>query len=143
MILFPSSYFDTSKVDEDLQKEYEAVLATGLFKTAVFGYDKWFNEGKLIIGGEPAEEHYAVYRVVYADKYGYLMGYHDGLAGNGHILEDEYETKFGYESFIIGYDQGYEDAIEGNDSLEDFGGALTLHNVSIDKGEMEETDMKP
>ena len=62
MILFPSSYFNASKVDEDLQKEYEAVLATGLFKTAVFGYDKWFNEGKLIISGEPAEEHYAVYR---------------------------------------------------------------------------------
>lgn len=54
MILFPSSYFNASKVDEDLQKEYEAVLATGLFKTAVFGYDKWFNEGKLIISGEPA-----------------------------------------------------------------------------------------
>ena len=62
MILFPSSYFDTSKVDEDLQKEYVAVLATGLFKTAVFGYDKWFNEGKLIISGEPSEERYAVYR---------------------------------------------------------------------------------
>ncbi len=62
MILFPSSYFNASKVDEDLQKEYEAVLATGLFKTAVFGYDKWFNEGKLIISGEPSEEHYAVYR---------------------------------------------------------------------------------
>ena len=82
-------------------------------------------------------------KVVYADKYGYLMGYHDGLAGNDHISEDEYETKYGYESFIIGYDQGYEDAIEGNDSLEDFGGALTWHNVSIDEGEMEETDMKP
>ena len=36
------------------------------------------------------------------------MGYHDGLAGNDHISEDEYETKFGYESFIIGYDQGYD-----------------------------------
>ena len=31
MILFPSSLFSISKVDEDLQKEYDAVLATGLF----------------------------------------------------------------------------------------------------------------
>ena len=74
--------------------------------------------------------------VVYADKYGYLMGYHDGLSGNGHISEDEYETKFGYESFIIGYDKGYEDAIERNDSLEDFGGTLTWHNVSVDEAEI-------
>ncbi len=81
--------------------------------------------------------------VVYADKYGYLMGYHDGLSGNDHISEDKYETKFGYESFIIGYDQGYEDALEGNDSLEDFGGVLTWHNVIIDEGEIEETDMRP
>ncbi len=57
--------------------------------------------------------------------------------------DEKYHEKFGYESFIIGYDQGYEDALEGNDSLEDFGGALTWHNVSIDEGEIEETDMKP
>jgi hypothetical protein len=48
-----------------------------------------------------------------------------------------------YESFIIGYDQGYEDAIEGNDSLEDFGGVPTWHTVSVDEGEIEETDMRP
>ena len=31
LILFPSSYFSVKKVDEDLQGEYDAVLATGLY----------------------------------------------------------------------------------------------------------------
>ncbi len=30
IILFPSSYFNTKKVDEDLQQEYNAILSTGL-----------------------------------------------------------------------------------------------------------------
>lgn len=30
-ILFPSSYFKVNKVDEDLQKEYDAVKNTGLY----------------------------------------------------------------------------------------------------------------
>ena len=62
MILFPSSFFSVTKVDEDLQNEYDAVHATGLFEVALFGYDKWFNEGKLVITNEPEEEHLAVYR---------------------------------------------------------------------------------
>ena len=43
LILFPSSFFSITKVDEDLQNEYDAALATGLFDVALFGYDKWFN----------------------------------------------------------------------------------------------------
>ena len=62
MMLFPSSYFSISKVDEDLQQEYDAVLATGLFSVALFGYDKWFDEGKLVVKDAPEEEHLAVYR---------------------------------------------------------------------------------
>ena len=62
MVLFPSDYFDIKKVDEDLQKEYEAVLETGLFQVAFFGYDQWFNEGKLVVTGAPEEDHLAVYR---------------------------------------------------------------------------------
>ena len=62
MILFPSSFFSITKVDEDLQKEYDAVLATGLFEVALFGYDKWFQEDKLIVTNAPKEEHLAVYR---------------------------------------------------------------------------------
>lgn len=42
LILFPSSYFNVSKVDEDLQDEYDAVKETGLFDIILFGYDKWF-----------------------------------------------------------------------------------------------------
>ncbi|MDE6909290.1 MAG: hypothetical protein K2P44_02280 [Lachnospiraceae bacterium] len=37
-IVFPSSFFDTRKVDEDLQAEYDAVLETGLFDVVLFGY---------------------------------------------------------------------------------------------------------
>ena len=62
MIIFPSSFFSISKVDEDLQKEYDAVLDTGLFKVALFGYDKWFNEDKLIVKDAPDTECTAVYR---------------------------------------------------------------------------------
>lgn len=62
LILFPSSFFRITKVDEDLQQEYDAVMATGLFDAALFGYDKWFNEGKLTVKNAPDEEHLAVYR---------------------------------------------------------------------------------
>ena len=62
MILFPSSFFDTRKVDEDLQKEYEAVLSTGLFQIALFGYDQWFNDNRLVVTEVPESEHLAVYR---------------------------------------------------------------------------------
>ena len=62
LILFPSSFFSITKVDEDLQKEYDAVLATRLFDVALFGYDKWFNEDKLVVRDVPDREHLAVYR---------------------------------------------------------------------------------
>ena len=62
IILFPSSFFSVSKVDEDLQQEYDAVMETGLFKVVLFGYEKWFNEDKLVLKDAPEEEHLAVYR---------------------------------------------------------------------------------
>lgn len=61
-ILFPSSYFDVAKVDEDLQAEYDAAVSCGLFQVVIFGYDKWFREGKLIIGSETTGDKEAVYR---------------------------------------------------------------------------------
>ena len=61
-ILFPSSFFDGKKVDEDLQSEYEAVLNTGLWNTIFFNYDKWFNAGKLVLSEGIPERTYAVYR---------------------------------------------------------------------------------
>ena len=61
-ILFPSSFFDVRKVDEDLQAEYDAVLNTGLFDVILFGYEKWFDQGKLVLTKEPSEKTCAVYR---------------------------------------------------------------------------------
>lgn len=70
-IVFPSSYFDARKIDEDLQKEYEAVLLTGLYNITLFGYDKWFNENKLILTKKPDKEVLAVYRgwMMHPDQY--------------------------------------------------------------------------
>ena len=62
LILFPSSYFNVSKVDEDLQAEYDAVNATGLFDIILFEYDKWFEEDQLVIKDVPQVERTAVYR---------------------------------------------------------------------------------
>ena len=61
-ILFPSSYFSIKEVDEDLKKEYEAAKATGLFDVILFGYDKWFNEGKLVLNRTPDSPCNAVMR---------------------------------------------------------------------------------
>ncbi len=70
-ILFPSSFFDGRKVDEDLQSEYEAVLNTGLWNTIFFNYDKWFNEGRLVLSKKPSNRISAVYRgwMMKADQY--------------------------------------------------------------------------
>ena len=38
IILFPSSFFNTKKVDEDLKKEYEAAISTGLFQIFLFTF---------------------------------------------------------------------------------------------------------
>ncbi len=62
LILFPSSYFSISNVDEDLQREYDAVRSTGLFDMVLFGYDQWFNENRLLVNYVPKEERLAVYR---------------------------------------------------------------------------------
>lgn len=61
-IVFPSSFFDGTKVDEDLQKEYDAVIESGLFQIGIFNYDKWFNEDKLVVNNIPEQMHDAIYR---------------------------------------------------------------------------------
>ena len=61
-LLFPSSFYDLRKVDEDLQKEYDAGLETGLFQVILFGYDEWFNHGILKLSEHPQSEIHAVYR---------------------------------------------------------------------------------
>ncbi len=62
MILFPSSYFDIRRVDEDLKGEYDAVQQTGLYEVTFFGYDKWFSEDKLVLSYVPEHKRRAVYR---------------------------------------------------------------------------------
>lgn len=61
-ILFPSAFYQMDKVDEDLQREYDAVVSSGLFDVVIFAYDQWFNEDKLVIKNVPAEGRSAVYR---------------------------------------------------------------------------------
>ncbi len=62
MILFPSSSFEPNKPDEDFQKEYEAAVSSGQFEVALFDYDAWFLEDRLVVRNAPAEERSAVYR---------------------------------------------------------------------------------
>ena len=61
-ILFPSSFYDLSKVDEDMQQEYDAALDTGLFEVVLFSYDDWFNHEILKLSENPQLEINAVYR---------------------------------------------------------------------------------
>lgn len=62
LILFPSSYFDIKKVDEDLLEEFKGVKETNLFDVIIFGYEKWFNEEQLILTSIPETRRKAVYR---------------------------------------------------------------------------------
>ena len=62
VILFPSGFYDVNRVDEDLQKEYDAAVSTGLFEIVLFGYEKWFHEEKLVLNNAPSVRKKAVYR---------------------------------------------------------------------------------
>jgi hypothetical protein len=62
LLLFPSSYFSTYRVDEDLQQEFDAASATGLFHIIFFNYDKWFREGELVLSDTPITPCTAVMR---------------------------------------------------------------------------------
>ncbi len=84
-LLFPSSFFDVHKVDEDLQAEYDAVQNTGLFDVVLFGYEKWFHHGELVLTREPAEPVNAVYRGWMMKPDLYERFYHQ-LAERGIVL---------------------------------------------------------
>ncbi|MDE6923633.1 MAG: ATP-grasp domain-containing protein [Acetatifactor sp.] len=62
MVLFPSGYSRINKVDEDLQREYDAVTNTGLYEICLFGYEKWFRQGQLVLLHKPEKPTAAVYR---------------------------------------------------------------------------------
>ena len=61
-ILFPSSYYGIDQIDEDMKREYDAVIAGGYFSTILFGYDAWFNENRLRLSEKPEEDITAIYR---------------------------------------------------------------------------------
>ena len=61
-ILFPVSYFDFKKVDEQLQEEYNAAVESGMFDIIFFDYDKFIGEGILKISNKPNETTSTTYR---------------------------------------------------------------------------------
>lgn len=93
LILFPSSFFNINKVDEDLQAEYDAVVSTGLFDIALFGYDKWFNDSKLIVRNAPDEMCMAVYRGWMMKPEQYKLFYEKLLEKNIRLVTDPNQYK--------------------------------------------------
>ena len=63
-LLFPGSYMDYRKIDEDMQEEYRAAVETGLYHTILFNYDEWVAGGSLRMTEREAssETYCAVYR---------------------------------------------------------------------------------
>ena len=61
-LLFPSDYFNRNEVDQDMKKEYDAAMTTGLFDVLLFGYDEWFNENRLVLSNESEATTDVVYR---------------------------------------------------------------------------------
>ena len=93
MILFPSSFFSITKVDEDLQHEYDAVMATELFDVVLFGYDEWFNRDTLVIRDIPDREHLAVYRGWMMKPEQYEKFFHSLLEKNIRLVTDPEEYR--------------------------------------------------
>ncbi|WP_026489914.1 hypothetical protein [Butyrivibrio sp. XBB1001] len=75
--------------------------------------------------------------VVYADKYGYLTGYHDGIVGNNRLSEIEHDNKQLLDAFVAAYEQGYTDAVDGKDSLDDYSYEHRWHSVTTDNSDMD------
>ena len=61
-VLFPSSFEDVGRIDEDFVQEYEAVQENGQLHPILFGYDAWFNEKKLRLLEKPETDINAIYR---------------------------------------------------------------------------------
>lgn len=62
IMLFPSDYFNSEQIDEDLKKEYDAVVQTGLYDVILFSYDDWFNKGILKLSKHTDGMVKAIYR---------------------------------------------------------------------------------
>ncbi|MDD3222555.1 MAG: hypothetical protein EOM34_09335 [Clostridia bacterium] len=96
-IIFPSSYFDISKIDKDLKAEYVAVRETGLYDTFLFGYDQWFNDSKLVMPVMPEKLTTAVYRGWMMKPEKYKLFYHYLLNRKIRLITSPEE----YEKFHI------------------------------------------
>lgn len=82
-VIFPSSFFNTHKVDEDLEKEYDAAVSTGLFENILlFSYEDWFHNGKLVLTQIPDEMICAVYRGWMMKPEQYELFYNQLLSNN-------------------------------------------------------------
>lgn len=91
LILFPSSYFSVNRVDEDLQQEFDAVRETGLFDIVLFGYDKWFNEGKLVLNRTLSAPRTAVMRGWMMKLEQYKMFYEELYNNNIQLITEPEE----------------------------------------------------
>lgn len=69
-ILFPSDPLDKTKVDSELEKEWIFAIETG-FKSLIFSYMSWFEDGIIKLNVYPDDTVNAVYRgwMMPADKY--------------------------------------------------------------------------
>ena len=62
LILYPSEYFDTKKIDPDFAAEREAAQSIGCYQTAVMNYDDWLQGEPLCITPMPQRCARAIYR---------------------------------------------------------------------------------
>ncbi len=94
LVLFPSSFFSVNKVDEDLRQEYNAVKKTGFFDTVNFGYDAWFQEGKLLLSEVPSVPRKAIMRGWMMKPEQYSKFYEELMKKNIQLITtpEEYEV---------------------------------------------------
>lgn len=97
IILFPSSFLDGKRIDEDMQNEYEAAIDTGLWEVVLFSYEKWFHDGVLVLSKEIPSPVTAVYRGWMMKGEQYASFYHK-LREKGITLVTDPKA---YQYFII------------------------------------------
>lgn len=62
LILFPSDFFDLTKVDIDYEEEFKTVIQFKEFVKVIFNYDEFISDRKLKLFPEPNEECLCIYR---------------------------------------------------------------------------------
>lgn len=83
-------------MDEDLQNEYDAAVQTGLYQIIIFGYEKWFQEGKLVLNEKPDTVRNAVYRGWMMKPEQYQHFYDELLAANIKLITSPEEYRLFY-----------------------------------------------